>query len=129
MVVVVVIRGMVMVMLLRVVRNIAKVLVIAGTKDTKGLPRWPSSKESTCNAENKGGPVGYLVGKIPWSRAWQSIPIFLPEEAHGQRSLAGNIHSFQFSHSVVSDSLCPLHSTRGLLVHYKLPESTQTHVH
>ena len=29
------------------------------------------------------------VGKIPWRRAWQSSPVFLPEESHGQRSLAG----------------------------------------
>ena len=28
------------------------------------------------------------VGKIPWRRAWQPIPIFLPGESHGQRSLA-----------------------------------------
>ena len=29
------------------------------------------------------------VGKIPWSKAWQSSPIFLPGESHGQRSLVG----------------------------------------
>ena len=29
------------------------------------------------------------VGKIPWRRKWQSIPVFLPGESHGQRSLAG----------------------------------------
>ena len=29
------------------------------------------------------------VGKIPWSRKWQSTPVFLPGESHGQRSLAG----------------------------------------
>ena len=29
------------------------------------------------------------VGKIPWRRVWQSTPIFLPGESHGQRSLAG----------------------------------------
>ena len=29
------------------------------------------------------------VGKIPWNRAWQSIPVFLPGESHGQMSLAG----------------------------------------
>ena len=28
-------------------------------------------------------------GKIPWSRAWQPTPVFLPGESHGQRSLAG----------------------------------------
>ena len=29
------------------------------------------------------------VRKIPWSRAWQPTPVFLPGESHGQRSLAG----------------------------------------
>ena len=29
------------------------------------------------------------VGKIAWRRAWQSTPVFLPGESHGQRSLAG----------------------------------------
>jgi len=28
------------------------------------------------------------VGKIPWRRAWQPTPVFLPGESHGQRSLA-----------------------------------------
>ena len=29
------------------------------------------------------------VGKIPWRRAWQPTAVFLPEESHGQRSMAG----------------------------------------
>ena len=29
------------------------------------------------------------VGKIPWKRAWQPTPVFLPEKYHRQRSLAG----------------------------------------
>ena len=29
------------------------------------------------------------VGKIPWRRARQPIPVFLPGESHRQRSLAG----------------------------------------
>ena len=29
------------------------------------------------------------VRKLPWSRAWQPTPVFLPGEPHGQRSLAG----------------------------------------
>ena len=33
--------------------------------------------------------VQSLVGKIPWRRKWQSTPIFLPGESHGQRSLVG----------------------------------------
>jgi len=29
------------------------------------------------------------VEKILWRREWQSTPVFLPGESHGQRSLAG----------------------------------------
>ena len=29
------------------------------------------------------------IGKIPWRRAWQPTPAFLPGESHGQRSPAG----------------------------------------
>ena len=29
------------------------------------------------------------VRKIPWRRAWQLTPIFVPGEFHGQRSLVG----------------------------------------
>ena len=29
------------------------------------------------------------AGKIPWRRKWQSTPVFLPGESHGQRSLGG----------------------------------------
>ena len=34
-------------------------------------------------------PWNPWVGKIPWRRAWQPTPVFLPGESHGQRSLAG----------------------------------------
>ena len=30
------------------------------------------------------------VGKIPWSQAWQSTPVFLPGESPGQKSLVGH---------------------------------------
>ena len=29
------------------------------------------------------------VKKIPWRRAWQHSPVFLPGESYGQRSLVG----------------------------------------
>ena len=29
------------------------------------------------------------VGKIPWRRKWQPIPVLLPGESHGGRSLVG----------------------------------------
>ena len=33
--------------------------------------------------------VWSLIRKVPWRRAWQPTPAFLPGEPHGQRSLAG----------------------------------------
>ena len=30
------------------------------------------------------------VGKIPWRREWQPVPVFLPGKSHGQRSLVGH---------------------------------------
>ena len=36
-----------------------------------------------------------LVRKIPWRRAWQPTPIFLPGESQGQRSLVGSLQSME----------------------------------
>ena len=33
--------------------------------------------------------VGLIPVKIPWRRAWQPTPVFLPGESHGQRSMLG----------------------------------------
>ena len=49
------------------------------------LPRWLSDKESACRHWKHG--FDPWVGKIPWRRKWQSTPVFLPGESHGQRSL------------------------------------------
>ena len=40
------------------------------------------------------GETGFdpWVGKIPWRRTLQFIPVLLPGESHGQRSLAGYSH-------------------------------------
>ena len=38
------------------------------------------------NAGDQGSTPG--LGRFPWRRAWQHIPIFLPGEFHRQRSLA-----------------------------------------
>ena len=56
-----------------------------------GLPYSSDSKESACNSADLGLIPGFnpWVRKIPWGRKWQPTPIFLPEESHGQRSLAG----------------------------------------
>ena len=55
----------------------------------RGLPQWLSGKESACSAELQETQVQSWVGKIPWRRAKQHTPVFLPGECHGQRSLEG----------------------------------------
>ena len=45
------------------------------------------------------------VGKIPWRKEWQPIPVFLPGEFHGQRSLAGTVHGVIKSQTQQSDSV------------------------
>ena len=52
------------------------------------LPWWLRiGKESACQC--RGPSFNPWVGKIPWRRKWQSLPVFLPGESCGQRSLAG----------------------------------------
>ena len=49
-------------------------------------------KESTCQfRRHKRLKYDPWVGKIPWRRAWQPIPVSLPRESHGQRSLAATV--------------------------------------
>ena len=58
---------------------------------SRGLPRFGASgKEPTCQCRRcrKHGFLSW-VRKIPWRRAWQPTPVFLPGESHGQRSLVG----------------------------------------
>ena len=53
------------------------------------LPRWHSGKESICQCRrHKRHRFDLWVGKIPRSRKWQPILVFLPGKSHGQRSLA-----------------------------------------
>ena len=53
----------------------------------KGFPGSLDGKESAYNV----GDLGVIPGvrKIPWRRAWQATPVFLPGESNGQRSLVG----------------------------------------
>ena len=54
------------------------------------FPEGTSGKEPTCQyRRHKRCKFDPWVGKIPWRRKWQPIPVFLPQEFHGQRSLVG----------------------------------------
>ena len=56
----------------------------------RGLPRYHSGNDSVCQCRrHERHGFHPWVGKIPWRRKWQPIPVFLPGEFHGQRSLAG----------------------------------------
>ena len=45
-------------------------------------------KNPSANAgDTRDSDFNPWVEKIPWSRKWQSIPVFLPGKFHGQRNL------------------------------------------
>ena len=53
-----------------------------------GFPGGASGKEPACQGRRqKSLRFNPWVGKIPWRRAWQPTPVFLPGISHGQRSL------------------------------------------
>ena len=53
------------------------------------FPGGARSKEPTCQCRCERHRFNPWVRKIPWRRKWQPTPVFMPEESHGQRSLAG----------------------------------------
>ena len=68
------------------------------------LPSW--LRWSRVHMQCRGPGFNPWVRKIPWRRSWQSTPVFLPGESHGQRSQVG-------------------HSPRGR----KESHTTETHTH
>ena len=53
-----------------------------------------SGKEPACQCRRcKRCRFNPWVGKIPWRKAWQHTPEFLPGESHGQRSRVGSTES------------------------------------
>ena len=54
------------------------------------FPGGTSGKEPICQCSRlKRHRFDPWVGKIPWRRGRQLMPVFLPGESHGQKSLAG----------------------------------------
>ena len=52
------------------------------------FPGGASDKESAYQCRRcKRQRFDPWIGKIPWRRAWQTTPVFLSRESHGQRSL------------------------------------------
>ena len=71
--------------------SVCKVMSLLFNKLSFGaFPDGASGKELArqCTRHKRFG-FNPWVGKIHWRRKWQPIPVFLPGESHGQRSLAG----------------------------------------
>ena len=53
-----------------------------------GFPAGSDGKETACQCRRqKRRQFDPWVRKIPWRKAWQPTPVFLPGEFHGQRTL------------------------------------------
>ena len=65
--------------------------------------------------------VQSLGGKIPWRRKWQSTPVFLPGESHGQRSLAAGYIPQSHKDLDTTEQLAHIHRhmTQFLLINKK----------
>ena len=60
----------------------------------KGFPGGAVVRNLPVSAGDAGVQVQSWVGKVLWRREWQSAPVFLPGESHGQRCLEGyTVHS------------------------------------
>ena len=58
------------------------------TCQEQGFPGGPSGKEPVCQCRrHKGHKLYPWMGKILWRRAGRPLPVLLPGESHGQRSL------------------------------------------
>ena len=54
------------------------------------LPRWLDGKGPTCQCRRcRRLRFDPWVRKIPWRKAWQPTPVFLPGDSHGQRRQVG----------------------------------------
>ena len=54
-----------------------------------GFPGGSVVKNPPATAGDEQMQFDPWVGKIPWRRAWQPTPVFLPRKFLGQRSLVG----------------------------------------
>ena len=58
-----------------------------------GLPRGTGDKESACQCRrDKRRGFDPWVRKIPWRRAWQPTPVFLPGEFLGRGTWGATVH-------------------------------------
>ena len=66
-----------------------------------GFPGVSEDKESSYIAGDLGSIPGW--GKIPWRRARQPTPVFLPGQSHGQGAWRATVHRVSESWIQLSD--------------------------
>ena len=59
-------------------------------KRPEGLPWWLSDKEFACQCMRRRFEP--WVGKIPWRRAWQPTPVFLPGKPLNRGAWRATVH-------------------------------------
>ena len=63
---------------------------LQGVTNTESFPGGTRGKERGCQYRRpRRRGFDPWVGRIPWRRAWQPTPVFLPGKLHEQRSLLG----------------------------------------
>ena len=69
-------------------------------QNERGFPGGSDGKGSSCNAGDLGS-IPRSVGKIPWRRAWQPTPVFLPGESPWTEGPVGlqSVGSHRISHN------------------------------
>ena len=74
----------------------------------RGFAGSPNGEESTYLVGDVG--LDPWVGKVPWGKAWQATPVFLPAEFHGQPSLVATVHRVAESDTTeATDTFTPSH--------------------
>ena len=87
---------------------------------SQGLPSGTSGKEPACQCRrHKRHRFNLWVREIPWRRAGQPTPVFLPGESHGQRS-----HIYP-NNSASRNSLKPVQRLTDLGVHENVIYNTK----
>ena len=69
---------------------------------TSGTSHWFSGKRIHLQSRrHRIHGLDPWVGKMPWRRAWQPTPVFLPGESHGQRCWLTSVHKVTKSQSLL----------------------------
>ena len=71
---------------------------LVGNTTWMGFPDGTGGKKPTCQCRRcKRLGFNPWVGKIPWRRAWQLTPVFLPGESHERGAWQATVHRVQKS--------------------------------